>query len=152
VWEAGDPRFEEARALRPATVEEAAAWVNRRPRQGTAAERGANLGAILAAQAHYLTERLLDRQARDFEKEGGFAERLYRARAAAREEEGETDQTDQTDSREQARGQPATGRPAKGRPTSASSVSSVPPAGSADAGQADRTDEPDTTDRARANR
>jgi four helix bundle suffix protein len=43
-------------------------------------ERAANLGAILAAQGHWLTERLMDRQARDFEGGGGFSERLYRAR------------------------------------------------------------------------
>jgi len=40
----------------------------------------ANLGAILATQAHWLTERLMDRQARDFETDGGFSERLYRTR------------------------------------------------------------------------
>jgi four helix bundle suffix protein len=63
--------------LRPKKVEDAAAWVNRgRSRE----ERAANLGAILAAQAHWLTERLMDRQARDFEAGGGFSERLYRAR------------------------------------------------------------------------
>lgn len=56
-------------------------------------ERAANVGAILAAQAHWLVERLLDRQARDFEAEGGFAERLYKARSRARQ----TDQTDPTD-------------------------------------------------------
>jgi four helix bundle suffix protein len=48
--------------------------------QQSAEERGANLGAILAAQAHWLTERLLDRQAQDFETQGGFSERLYKAR------------------------------------------------------------------------
>lgn len=50
-------------------------------------ERAANLGAILAAQAHWLSERLLDRQARDFEKEGGFSERLYKARTHRRKGE-----------------------------------------------------------------
>jgi len=46
----------------------------------SAEERAANLGAILTAQAHWLTERLLDRQAQDFEAHGGFSERLYKAR------------------------------------------------------------------------
>lgn len=78
VWEQGEALFEEARALRPKTVEEAAAWVNRTGKNTE--ERAANLGTILAAQAHYLTERLLDRQARDFEAGGGFSERLYKAR------------------------------------------------------------------------
>lgn len=36
----------------------------------------------LKAQAHWLTERLLDRQAQDFEKSGGFSERLYKARTS----------------------------------------------------------------------
>jgi four helix bundle suffix protein len=79
-WEKGDPAFEEARALRPETLEQAAAWVNLPGAQQSAEERGANLGAILAAQAHWLTERLLDRQAQDFETQGGFSERLYKAR------------------------------------------------------------------------
>jgi four helix bundle suffix protein len=78
IWQQAEPLFEEARALRPKTVEEAAAWVNRA--SGSAEERGANLGAILSAQAHYLTERLLDRHARDFESGSGFSERLYKAR------------------------------------------------------------------------
>jgi four helix bundle suffix protein len=51
-----------------------------------------HLGAILATQAHWLTERLLDRQARDFEAGGGFSERLYRPpdrRHGARSRSGE---------------------------------------------------------------
>lgn len=80
IWEQGDALFEEARALHPKTVEDAAAWVNQ-TRKHTE-ERAANLGAILTVQAHFLTERLLDRQARDFEKEGGFSERLYKARSS----------------------------------------------------------------------
>ena len=83
-WQEGEANFEEARALRPKTVAEAAAWVN----NGTsepAEERAANLGAVLAAQAHWLAERLLDRQARDFEAGGGFAERLHAVRTAAKE-------------------------------------------------------------------
>jgi len=91
LWQAGEPLFEEARALHPNTVEAAAAWVNGDARQEPTEERAANLGAILAAQAHYLTERLLDRQARDFEAGGGFAERLYRARSAARNKGERTD-------------------------------------------------------------
>ena len=84
LWQMGEPDFEEARALRPKTVEEAAAWVNKSGRRQPAEERAANLGAILAAQAHWLTERLLDRQAQEFEEGGGFSERLYKARTANR--------------------------------------------------------------------
>ncbi len=79
-WEPGDPRFEEARALRPPTLEAAVAWVNRTGARESPEERAANLGAVLAAQAHWLAERLLDRQARDFEAAGGFSERLHAAR------------------------------------------------------------------------
>jgi len=79
-WQAGEDVFAEARGLHPKTVEEAAAWINRLGATEPAEERAANLGAILATQAHWLAERLLDRQARDFETGGGFSERLYRAR------------------------------------------------------------------------
>ena len=79
-WQEGEAVFTEARNLRPKTLEEAAAWVNRPGAAERIEERAANLGAILAAQAHWLTERLMDRQARDFETGGGFSERLYRAR------------------------------------------------------------------------
>jgi four helix bundle suffix protein len=84
LWEPGDPLFEEARALRPETVKEAAEWVNASGKQQPAEERAANLGAILAAQAHWLTERLLNRQAQDFETGGGFSERLYKARTGGK--------------------------------------------------------------------
>jgi four helix bundle suffix protein len=79
-WQEGAAVFEEARQLRPKTLEEAAAWINHPGVAEPVEERAANLGAILATQAHWLIERLLDRQARDFETGGGFAERLYRAR------------------------------------------------------------------------
>ena len=79
-WQEGETVFAEARALRPKTLEEAVAWVNRPGAAESVEERAANLGAILATQAHWLTERLMDRQARDFETGGGFSERLYRAR------------------------------------------------------------------------
>ena len=83
-WQEGERCFEEARALRPKSVAAAAAWVNQKGAEGTHEERAANLGAILAAQAHWLAERLMDRQARDFEAGGGFAERLHRARVNGR--------------------------------------------------------------------
>ena len=79
-WPEEDPAFAEARHLRPKTLQEAVTWVNQHGMTPSVEERAANLGAILAAQAHWLTERLMDRQARDFETGGGFAERLYRAR------------------------------------------------------------------------
>lgn len=95
VWKQGERLFEEARALQPKTVEEAAAWVNQAP--GSVEERAANLGAILSAQAHYLTQRLLDRHAQEFEQGGGFSERLYKARTRQWRRPEETDRTDKTD-------------------------------------------------------
>ncbi len=79
-WQEDEAVFTEARNLRPKSVEEAAAWINQPGAAEPNEERAANLGAILATQAHWLTERLLDRQARDFETGGGFSERLHRAR------------------------------------------------------------------------
>lgn len=79
-WAETEPAFTESRNLRPKTVEDAAAWINRSSVAAPIEERAANLGTILAAQAHWLTERLLDRHARDFEANGGFLERLHKAR------------------------------------------------------------------------
>lgn len=84
-WQQGEAVFEKARTLRPESLEEAAAWVNAPGAEQSREERVANLGAILFAQAHWLTERLLDGQARDFEAEGGFSERLYKARTKNRQ-------------------------------------------------------------------
>ncbi len=70
--------------MHPETMEEAAEWINRSDRKQSREERAANLGAILSAQTHYLIERLMARQAEDFEKGGGFSERLYKARLEQR--------------------------------------------------------------------
>jgi len=80
----GEPEFEKARALHPQSVEQAAKWINSPKRNQSTKERAANLGAILANQAHWLIERLLERQAQEFEKEGGFSERLYKTRMQCR--------------------------------------------------------------------
>jgi four helix bundle suffix protein len=90
-WSWGDREFEEARLLRPANLAAAVEWVNRGG-VGKAEERAANLGVVLAAQAHWLAERLLDRQARDFEAGGGFSERLYAARAGRAGKNGQNGQ------------------------------------------------------------
>ena len=95
IWEMGETDFEEARALHPQSVDQAAKWINSSNRNQSIKERAANLGAILANQAHWLTERLLNRQAKEFEKEGGFSERLYKVRKEYKQRR--TDQTDQTD-------------------------------------------------------
>ena len=81
LWETDNAAmFQEARNLRPESLEVAAGWINRPGRTQSREERAANLGAVLSAQAHYLVERLMARQAEDFEKDGGFSERLYKAR------------------------------------------------------------------------
>jgi len=86
LWETDNAElFAEARRLYPETLADAAAWVNRPGQLQCHEERAANLGAVLSAQAHYLVEKLLARQAEDFEKGGGFSERLYRARVDKRQ-------------------------------------------------------------------
>jgi four helix bundle suffix protein len=82
-WAPDDPRFIEARNLRPQTMDDAIAWVNR-PADEPARERAANLGAILSAQAEWLAGRMLDSQAETFEQDGGFSERLHHARTHRR--------------------------------------------------------------------
>jgi len=85
LWETDNAvMFAEARNLHPESLEAAAEWINRSDRTQSREERAANLGAILSAQAHYLVEKLLARQAEDFEKGGGFSERLYKARTNQR--------------------------------------------------------------------
>ncbi len=69
------------------TLEQAANWINQLGVKQTAEERAANLGAVLSAQAHYLVEKCMARQAVDFEQGGGFSERLYQARTAHRRTE-----------------------------------------------------------------
>ncbi|HKL21883.1 MAG TPA: four helix bundle suffix domain-containing protein [Tichowtungia sp.] len=71
--------------MHPEQLEDAAEWVNKPGQAQSREERAANLGAVLSAQAHYLVERLLARQAEDFEKGGGFSERLYKARSEKRQ-------------------------------------------------------------------
>jgi four helix bundle suffix protein len=83
-WSQDDPRFQEARSLRPQTLDDAVAWVNKSGTAEPPRERAANLGAILAAQAEWLAARMLDSQAKAFEEGGGFSERLYKARVKRR--------------------------------------------------------------------
>ncbi len=93
LWETDDPAlFQEARRLYPENMEEASDWINRVDRKQSREERAANLGAVLSAQAHYLVEKLLARQAEDFEKGGGFSERLYKARTNQRRRDGQNGQ------------------------------------------------------------
>ena len=67
LWETDNAvLFAEARRLYPDDVAQAADWVNRSGQGQSKEERAANLGAVLSAQAHYLVEKLMERQAEDF--------------------------------------------------------------------------------------
>lgn len=93
LWETDNAEmFREARNLHPESLASAAEWINRPDRKQSREARAANLGAILSAQAHYLVEKLLARQAEDFEKGGGFSERLYKARTGQRKADGQNGQ------------------------------------------------------------
>ena len=94
-WEIADPRRADLVASRPQSAEDFAVWVRRigngRMDNGRDGRDGPMEAEITANGAHALVGiacSLLDRQiaslARAFESDGGFAERLYRHRAARR--------------------------------------------------------------------
>ena len=100
MWTRDDPRRQALIDRRCATVDEVAAWVreeNDRGRSGphgqklstpptksTSPEIAANAALVLLAVACSLLDRQLAAQARAFETEGGFTERLYRVRSGKR--------------------------------------------------------------------
>ena len=103
IWTRDDPRRQALIDRRCATVDEVAAWVreeNDRGRSGqsgphgqelptpstkpTSPEIAANAALVLLAVACSLLDRQLAAQAKAFETEGGFTERLYRVRSAKR--------------------------------------------------------------------
>jgi four helix bundle suffix protein len=100
LWPAGHPALVQFRARRYSTVEEVRAWVEdehgrtRTSTDGHGRRGGAVSSAALAANAAlsllnlccHLLDRQLAAQARAFEKEGGFTERLYRVRRQKRGE------------------------------------------------------------------
>jgi four helix bundle suffix protein len=103
-WDKGDLRRAELIVRRPATADDVAAWVKeihdsgrsgRNGRDGQMAqstastksnysEISANAVLVLIAVANSLLDRQLTAQAAAFEQDGGFTERLYRQRQAAR--------------------------------------------------------------------
>ncbi len=109
-WPRPDPRRQELIDRRPATVEDVAEWIREihmgKSGRGGLSGRGAsgeapsttstastrptypeiaaNAALTLLAVATALLDRQLAAQAAAFEKEGGFTERLYRVRSAAR--------------------------------------------------------------------
>ena len=106
IWEREDPRRQSLIDRRCATADEVAAWVQEehdrgqggqsRPSgqnlsissikstQSTYPEIAANAALVLLAVACSLLDRQLTAQAKAFETEGGFTERLYRVRSEKR--------------------------------------------------------------------
>ena len=99
LWERSDPRRQELVARRCSTADEVAAWVKAihgrhgpdgqsmasiSSIQSSYPELAANAALVLIGVATALLDRQLASQAAAFEKEGGFTERLYRVRSAAK--------------------------------------------------------------------
>jgi four helix bundle suffix protein len=109
IWERGDPRRQDLVDRRCSTAEEVARWVKQvrdsgrgghcgrsgesPPRLCTSSttstpstfpEIAANAALVLIAVACSLLDRQLVAQAKSFENEGGFTERLYRVRSEKR--------------------------------------------------------------------
>lgn len=86
LWEKDDSRRADLVAKRCATADEIAAWATKIHDQALATypEIAANAALVLINVAVTLLDRQLAAQAAAFEREGGFTERLYRTRTAAR--------------------------------------------------------------------
>jgi four helix bundle suffix protein len=107
IWDRDDPRRQELIDRRCATADEVAAWVREEHDRGqggqsrlsgqeqssitstkstmsTFPELAANAALVLLAVACSLLDRQLAAQAKAFETEGGFTERLYRVRSEKR--------------------------------------------------------------------
>ena len=90
LWPRTDPRRQALIDLRPATADEVALWAKeiRLSTSSTAPsypEISANAALVLLSVASALLDRQLAVQAQDFTVHGGFTERLYRVRSAARQ-------------------------------------------------------------------
>jgi len=103
LWERSDPRRQDLIDRRCDTAEEVAQWVHEvfacgRSGQGRAGtntpptyqEIAANAALVLITVACSLLDRQLAAQAKTFENEGGFTERLYRVRTAKRASSAQT--------------------------------------------------------------
>lgn len=100
-WEAQDPRRKALVARRCQTADEVALWVKEVARQewnGLNGQAGApvqalypavaaNAALVLVGVAISLLQRQIATQAKAFEQEGGFTERLYRVRQARRRQQ-----------------------------------------------------------------
>jgi four helix bundle suffix protein len=89
-WESNDPIRQELVDKRFTTVDAVAQWgreVHTRFPDRSLPEIAGNIGFILANVAYGLTDRQLQSQGREFEKNGGFNERLYKVRTEARNQQ-----------------------------------------------------------------
>jgi four helix bundle suffix protein len=101
IWERDDPRRQKLIDRRCATADDVASWVKEQHERGrsgrcglsghektsttsTFPELAANAALVLLAVACSLLDRQLAAQAKAFETEGGFTERLYRVRSEKR--------------------------------------------------------------------
>ena len=86
IWPRDDSRRDTLIRGRPSSADEVAEWARKvlRSSTGPPAEIAANGVLALLAVAKSLLDRQITALARAFEEEGGFTERLYRVRAAAR--------------------------------------------------------------------
>lgn len=86
-WSPENPALERFKALRCSTLEDVRAWADierSRNDEVPVAALIANAALSLLNLCCYLLDRQLAAQAKAFETEGGFTERLYRVRSAAR--------------------------------------------------------------------
>ncbi len=96
LWDAADPRRAELIGRRPKSADEVALWVREKSNlstsstqstpsiQSTIPEIAANAALTLLSVACSLLDRQVAAQAKAFEEEGGFTERLYRVRSENR--------------------------------------------------------------------
>jgi four helix bundle suffix protein len=95
IWPTGDLRRASLIAARPKTIRDIGAWIKAHKENSTAraGEVEANAVLTLVVVACKLLDNQIQAQARQFEAEGGFTERIYRTRRAQR-----TQQTNSTPS------------------------------------------------------
>ena len=88
LWPADDPGGQRFSAARCDSLEEVRNWINAEQFSGRlpapVPEIAANAALILIRVSCALLDRQIARLAADFEREGGFTERLYRVRSANR--------------------------------------------------------------------
>jgi four helix bundle suffix protein len=101
LWEKDDPRRKTLVGSRPASADDVAGWVGKIYKNGLDGQNGqkqpsiksispsypeiaANAAHVLIGVTSALLDRQLASQAKTFEQEGGFTERLYRIRQQAR--------------------------------------------------------------------